>query len=533
MGIKYKLLAGYLVVILAASVVGYFGVQQIQSIRDSYLKVNEQTIPLISSLQNIRASSLLILSATIEYAFIVNEQQLTGTKISAELAEEELGELAASRKQLNNALEEYSKLVDLYFPDERQYLKIIRTAAVNLISNSDALIAAKQNPGSSTNVLALKELLESNENTLLATFEKAMEHERKELDERKETVKDLINEAILSMISIGVAAFLLSLLSSFLLGRSVVRPLKQLSSASNQMAQGNFEQRINVKSNDELGKLAFTFNHMADELQSLYNKLEEKVQTRTKQLEQAHNELVKKERLATLGQVTAVVSHELRNPLGTIRSSLFTINEKTKDKQLGVERAIERAERNISRCDRIIEELLDYTRIRDLDFETIEFDNWIQGVLEEINIPNTVKIKLKTNVSTKVSIDTERVRRAVVNVINNAIEALTVPYETLDENPDNSKSANISINAHVADDKLHIDIEDNGPGIEKDQIEKIFEPLHSTKSFGVGLGLPITKQIIEQHNGQITFNSEPGRGTNVKIQIPVYDTNITGEVSNG
>lgn len=532
MGLKQKLLSGYLIIILAAGIVGYFGVQQINTIKLAYFKVNEQTIPLISVLQKIRASSLQILSSTIEYAFLANELQLTKHSQANALLGEEVLEIDSSTRALQEALKEYQQLVALYFPDEEEYLGTIKTSSTDLISTSKKIIELKTD-NLDTSVLELKEQLEENENILLSTFDKAMSHERSELIERKEQVAHSIDNAITTMLSVGAIALILSVISALLIGRSVIKPVKQLNDAAEKMAAGDFTQRMNVTSEDEIGKLSIAFNYMTNELQMLYNNLEDKVQKRTRQLEQANEELVKSERLATLGQVTAIVSHELRNPLGTIRSSLFTVGEKVRDKQLGVERALDRMERNISRCDNIIEELLDYTRHRNLKTEETDINSWLNNLLDETNIPPEVKLTLETNAANKVNLDSERLRQALVNILNNAIEAITSQGTGDKGNSIIPAAGEITISTSQTDGELIINIKDNGPGIDQEQINKIFEPLHSTKSFGVGLGLPIAKQIIIQHHGEIRLTSESGKGTNVEIIIPTNTDIMTKEVSNG
>ena len=116
-----------------------------------------------------------------------------------------------------------------------------------------------------------------------------------------------------------------------------------------------------------------------EELREYSENLEEKVDERTRALRQAQDDLVRQEKLAVLGQLTATVSHELRNPLATIRVSATAVDLKTRDRGLGVERALDRIQRNITRCDTIISELLDYTRMPDLDRQAVDFDEWLNS----------------------------------------------------------------------------------------------------------------------------------------------------------
>ena len=254
------------------------------------------------------------------------------------------------------------------------------------------------------------------------------------------------------------------------------------------------------------------------ELREHRDNLEELVAQRTAQLQTALQELISKERLATLGQLTATVSHELRNPLGTIQTSIYSIAEKLRDKGLGVERALARVQRNITRCDNIITELLDFTRIKKLDYSVVNFDKWLEEVVNEMKLPAGIGLDTLYQSGRDISMDTGLMRRVVINIYNNACEAMQ---------PDKNSAKNVeqkhllSITSRLKDDQwVEIAVNDTGGGMEQAVLEKMFEPLFSTKGFGVGLGLPMVKQIVEQHKGTINiFNVD--QGAQVIIKLPL------------
>ncbi len=255
-------------------------------------------------------------------------------------------------------------------------------------------------------------------------------------------------------------------------------------------------------------------------LQTLNEELENRVAERTAALESAQKELVAKERLATLGQLTATVSHELRNPLGAMRISTHVLRTRMDTEDDLQVRAVERVERGIKRCDNIIDELLDYSRIKDLDRTVVSIDEWLAALLDEQDLPGGIVLERDLALpNTSVPIDPERLRRAVINVFENACQAMTNNAKT--ETGDTQSRLRIATRA--TDDRIEIVIADTGPGIPDEVMAQIFEPLFSTKNFGIGLGLPTAKHIVEQHGGNIEVETEEGRGTSFVLWLPRGD----------
>ena len=224
------------------------------------------------------------------------------------------------------------------------------------------------------------------------------------------------------------------------------------------------------------------------------------------------------ERLATLGQLTATVSHELRNPLGVIRTSAFIIKEGRTDTNPRVPRALERIERSVVRCDRIIDELLDFTRISGLEPEPTPIDAWLDATLKEQALPAGITLRRDFGLAgTTVPFDHDRFRRAIINVFDNACQAMT---GEVDPEATDADDAVLSVRTRRKNGRVEVIFEDRGPGIPADVLPKIFEPLFSTKGFGVGLGLPVVKQIMEQHGGGIEIETAEGHGTKVCLWLP-------------
>lgn len=237
------------------------------------------------------------------------------------------------------------------------------------------------------------------------------------------------------------------------------------------------------------------------------------VEERTRELEQAQEELVRKERLSTLGQLTATVAHEIRNPLGTVRSSIFSLGKLIEKNNMSrVKRALELAERNIVRCDKIIDDLLNFTRQRQLKLEPTKIDPWLEEALGEQTIPEQITCIKELNSGVEISCDRERLLRAFTNAIDNAVSAMQ------DGNPPGNR---LTVRTLAAGHRVEIRVSDEGVGIPEDIRGKIFEPLFSTKTFGFGLGLPVVKTVLEEHGGGVDIRSRVGQGTTAILWLPV------------
>jgi signal transduction histidine kinase len=242
--------------------------------------------------------------------------------------------------------------------------------------------------------------------------------------------------------------------------------------------------------------------------------------------ERAEQELVKKAKLAQLGELTATIAHEIRNPMATVRTSAFLLGRKLANKGLGVEAPIERIEYGIRRCDKIIAQLIDYARSRDLECGDVTIDEWLARVIEEeaAQLPGSVKIECILGLGAMAAaIDAPRMQRVIGNLLLNASEAM-VGKEKEGVIHDTTANPLIKIESRRTARGIEIMIIDNGPGITPENLEKIFEPLFTTKNFGTGLGLPASANILERHGGGLDVASTPGKGTTFTMWIPASTT---------
>ncbi len=229
-------------------------------------------------------------------------------------------------------------------------------------------------------------------------------------------------------------------------------------------------------------------------------------------------ELLRKERLAAMGQLTGTVAHELRNPLGAVAMSLGVIGQKAADAELDLGRALERATRGMGRCETIITELLDFARARGLQPQSTLLDDWLARLLDEYEAPDAIRLSLDLQCAgVEASIDRDKLRRAVINLLENACDAMGPSGN------DGEANLELAVSTRVEGGRVKIIVADNGPGIPADIMPEIMEPLFSTKSFGTGLGLPTVKRILEEHGGGIEIESKEGKGVRAKLWLPTDD----------
>jgi PAS domain S-box-containing protein len=251
--------------------------------------------------------------------------------------------------------------------------------------------------------------------------------------------------------------------------------------------------------------------------------LERRVGERTEEVRALQAKLIAQERHTTLDRLTATVAHELRNPLSAIRNSIYTIGENAKHAGMPIERPLDRIERSLARCENIIAQLVEYSQLGELKREVLAADRFLEAVLDGLSIPDGVAVVKDLGAPAQaISGDPERLARAIAKLIENAAQAI----EAARGEGGDGRAYRILVRSRLARGGFEVEIGDNGRGIAADVLPRIFEPLFSTKAFGVGLGLPLVQQILDHHGGGIEVLSELGRGTRAIFWLPVAETKV-------
>lgn len=292
------------------------------------------------------------------------------------------------------------------------------------------------------------------------------------------------------------------------------------------MFSTTFKRLDDVEHAHDTAKLAQAgAEEMAGELQHMNNDMvhvNQMLAQNMQMLKDAQDELVKKGRMEQMGQLTATIAHELRNPLGAVRTSTFLLARRIKDKGLGVEAQLQRINTSITRCDDIITQLLDFSRSSKITARKEDLDQWLEKMLAEEapKLPAAISIQCRLGTGgVPVAFDPSRLHRALTNLLDNASEAL------VGKGDDPSRFANpnpeIMVETWCEDNQAVIRVSDNGPGISAENLKRVTEPLFTTKSFGTGLGLPAVEQIVKQHGGTMEMHSELGKGASFTLRLPL------------
>ncbi|MBQ8843744.1 MAG: GHKL domain-containing protein [Elusimicrobiaceae bacterium] len=342
--------------------------------------------------------------------------------------------------------------------------------------------------------------------------------------------------SIWDMLGILLVMAVFVILVSYLVIRPIVRPVKRLKEVAVKYERERDyvpTEKDLIIPNNEIGELERVFLHMAEvlterrnvivkaqrELAAMNKDLEQRVQERTAELKAATDELVSKERLAAIGQMASIISHEIRNPLAVISNAtrlIKTIEPPTEPKII---KQFSIIEAEIKQANSIISEVLGYARSRDLMLSIIDLNSYIHEIVASFPVSSEVRmIEELDPENARLKIDAEEIKQAVRNVISNACEAV-------------QGAGQIRIGTQVGKKAVCIYVEDNGPGINAELKEKIFSAFFTTKARGTGLGLAVVRKAVTRHKGKLFIHSEEGKGTCFAMYFRIYKK--TGDTKYG
>jgi signal transduction histidine kinase len=375
-----------------------------------------------------------------------------------------------------------------------------------------------------------------------------------------DVMKGIMASQKLIILLVLLDGLVLVLFGSFLLSRVIVNPVKALVKATEGIARGDYDQRIVLTERNEIGKLAESFNEMTCRLRESQQNIQEYVHSleiTNQQLQKTQMELIRSEKLASIGRFAAGVAHEVGNPLGAILGYTSILQTGTDDRseELGY---LKRIEVEIQRINKIIRELLDFSRPSVVEITEVDLNRVIESCLSLLAYQKSFE-NIETSFQPKkdlppIQADESQIQQVFVNLIINAVDSmpdggtltLTTGDYILQGTPQENKPGFRRRKDDPADaDFTHLrhsqreqvpstplrkdgrvvcaGIIDTGSGIEPEDLERIFDPFFTTKDpdRGTGLGLSISLRIVESFGGRIEVESQKGKGSTFRILFPV------------
>ena len=324
---------------------------------------------------------------------------------------------------------------------------------------------------------------------------------------------------------VGLAAFLAALVLSLIIARNITRPIARLVEAAHAAGAGKLDQPIQIAARDEIGFLARRFEAMRQSIKQQMEKLTElnaslvernaDLENALAQLHRAQEELVKSEKLAAAGKLTAQLSHEINNPIHNIRSCLETALKKMPD-EITSRQFVQLAHDEVLRIGKLVRQMLDFYRFGQIELQAVDLNAALTEVLagsqrrfEEHRI--VVSRDLDRNLPV-VQASRDQMKQVFLNLVLNAIEAMPHGGRLV------ASSASVK-------GLVELIIRDTGCGIPPENLAKIFDTFFTTKRavHGVGLGLSVCYNIVHQHGGTIEVQSEVGKGSVFVVKLPLAE----------
>jgi two-component system, NtrC family, sensor kinase len=326
-----------------------------------------------------------------------------------------------------------------------------------------------------------------------------------------------------------IALVAISVLSWVFVWRLVGRPLKRLTTGTKELADGNLGYQLQLSGNDEVGELAASFNRMSLQLRAANEEvvawaktLEDRVEQKTRELKRAHDHVLHVEKMATIGKMAAVVAHEINNPLAGILTYAKLVRrwiergEAETSKKADAEQSLDLITAESHRCGELVKNLLTFSRTAPMNVVTTDLDVVVdRGVrlLRHQMEMNGIELHLELAQGLpKIQCDPGQIEQVVLALVMNAIDAMP-------------RGGNLWLSTRFSEASMEVAIEvrDDGSGIPPEILPRLFEPFLTTKESGkgVGLGLAVSENIVERHEGRIDVQSELGKGTTFTVTLPL------------
>ena len=533
--------------------------------------------------------SLLMLAAILLIGFSnskINEKNMVQEKIRngegmvrdvqamVDFMSQEKKEFSLSHPQTKKAIQDF---VRIYTKERGVYELMVLDADMNVITSKNARLIDKPYANDlvkkSIQFGQLNREVEKSGNFIYTQYHKVMLYAPLWIQGKiaggiqmevsiADVMDHLMKSQVMALISIIADAVLLILFGSLLLSRVLVRPLKDLVQLTQKISEGDFSQRIEVTSKNEIGQLMASFNRMLDQLKDNQENLEnhlKSLELKNKQLKQTQEELIRTEKLASIGKFAAGVAHEVGNPLGAILGYTSILEKEETDREEARD-YLKRIEKEIERINRIVRELLDFARPSTFEIREVEVNKVVENTLSLLSYQKNFR-NIETQLELQLDLpmvkgDESQLSQVFINIVLNAIDAMPTggalrirteeyviensladpvpllgPPRRKGDSAESDYSRQRKMNPLAViltkflkgDRVVRARISDTGIGIKKEDLERIFDPFFTTKSpdKGTGLGLSVSLRIVESMGGEMRVESEVGKGSAFEVYFPI------------
>ncbi|MBN1898351.1 MAG: HAMP domain-containing protein [Spirochaetes bacterium] len=300
-----------------------------------------------------------------------------------------------------------------------------------------------------------------------------------------------------TVITVGLFIILIAITASYFIAKGITEPIKVLLDGTRNIARGNLDFEIKYNAKDEIKLLINAFNQM------------------TRDLKASKQALFHAQRIAAWRDIARKIAHEIKNPLTPIKLSAERLLKKadSKDFKKILNKSVKTISKEVDTLKTLVTEFSEFARMPHLK---LSVENLNHIIIETLFMFEAVPhIEITTDLEKELpllSLDKQKIKEVIVNIINNSITAL-----------EKQKEAHVNIKtwtkSNVFGRFIYLEVSDNGPGMDKQVMEKVFDPYFTTRKEGTGLGLSIVEKIVTEHHGKVRCESEPGKGTKIIIEL--------------
>ena len=473
MKIKKKFTLEIIILSVILAITSFIIIDNTLNIEQNFSILNDDLIPRLSLLKDMRIMASNVLISTLEFTmfeenFIASGDKILDTHIQSSI----LTQIEENKINFHQLFEIYKQQVSGTNVEESLIQMNLKWEQFTILS--DKFVDYRKKGISGDEFIKIKDEFKNSKDILFAQIDSLLIINEKQVEQKGKDVSELVKfSTVLILIVVSFFIITLIILRHYLL-QSILKPIFQIRSATQEIAKNKLNLRIDDISKDELGELSEDINLMTHKLESVQDKL------------------LKSEKLSVVGVLAGRMAHDIRNPLAIIMASLEILKLKYPEIE---DTKFNKINNAVNRITHQIEDVLDFVKTSPLVIEKTSLLDILTQILDSQDLHDDVNVVLPQN-DVVARCDSQKMRIVFLNLLLNAIDAVC-------------KHGEIKIRFHDYKELVKIEFEDSGSDLEAKDLERLFEPLFTTKQKGTGLGLSSVVNIIKEHGGTISVTLLP------------------------